>query len=711
MGLVAEIEFVSRPQALQAPQAPRSFRPDIQALRAIAVVSVVLYHLFPLRLTGGFVGVDIFFVISGFLITKHLVGEITRTGRISLTQFWARRIRRLLPAAFTVLAVSVALLVLCMPVVTWHNNMQEIGAAAAYVENWLLGIHAVDYLAAENSASLVQHYWWLSVEEQFYLVWPLLLLLAMAAARIAGRMSPRTAVRWTLGFVAVGSFAVSVVLTSARPPLAFFVTPTRAWEFAIGGLLSVAPSLSLGAREPALRAVTSWLGITLIAYSVYFIGSDSPFPGTIALLPVLGAALMLAGGTSSARWSPTPLTGLQPVQWLGNYSYSLYLWHWPLIIVSPWLLHGPTTWHSKLVILAASLVLAYLTKRYVEDPIRTGRRWLVRRWPSYTFAAAGMVVFLVVATISNGQIADRNDASAATALASVEKHLPCYGAPAILDAGRCPRPFARPDGLNTAFAAADTGSESCQQHKTVPTLKLCTFGQQVAPAKTVVLVGNSHALRLMPALDLYGREHGWKIVLASKTDCLGLISTPVGSQTSGDSCLAWSGELQKTLLTMPDLDGVIFASHANAQAFLAGSDASPGDLATADQRIVAAWTALRGRGVPVLVTEDVPGMRPDAGPECVARTAAAYDPCAKDRSSVPAHNLLDTLAQRHPELAKYLPLNQYFCDATTCHALVGGVVVYSDAHHLTGTYSRSMSEPLGAEVAAAMRVTRSTGGT
>ncbi len=251
MALVSAVQSGSQTDASQA---PREFRPEIQALRAIAVMSVVLYHLFPRRLTGGFVGVDIFFVISGFLITKHLVGEISRTGRISLTQFWARRIRRLLPAAFVVLAVSVALLVLCMPAVTWQNNMQEIGASAAYVENWLLGIHAVDYLAAHNSASLVQHYWSLSVEEQFYLVWPMLLLLALAVARLAGRGSPRTAVRWALGFVAVGSFAVSVVLTSANAPLAFFVTPTRAWEFAIGGILSVAPSLSLGSPR-VLRCV------------------------------------------------------------------------------------------------------------------------------------------------------------------------------------------------------------------------------------------------------------------------------------------------------------------------------------------------------------------------------------------------------------------------------------------------------------------------
>ncbi len=231
---------------------------------------------------------------------------------------------------------------------------------------------------------------------------------------------------------------------------------------------------------------------------------------------------------------------------------------------------------------------------------------------------------------------------------------------------------------------------------------MCTFGQRVAPTKTVVLVGNSHALRLMPALDLYGREHGWKVILASKTDCMGLISTPVGRQTPNDPCLVWSGRAAEDAACHADLDGVIFASHAQAQDYLAGSHASAVDVATADRRVVAAWTALRRRGIPVMVTEDVPGMRPDAGPECVARTTVVYDPCAKDRSAVVRPNLLDTLARRHPELVTYLPLSQYFCDATKCHALIGGVVVYSDSHHLTGTYSRSMSESLGAEIASAL---------
>lgn len=688
-----------------AAREPREFRPDIQALRAVAVASVVLYHLWPERLRGGFVGVDVFFVISGFLITQHLADEITRTGRIALTQFWARRIRRLLPASFAVLTVSLAVLLLLMPRVTWQVNLQEIGASAAYVENWILGRNAVDYLAAHNSASLVQHYWSLSVEEQFYLVWPLLLLLAVAATRLLRRTAPRTAVRWALVVVALGSFAVSIVLTRSDAALAFFVTPTRAWEFAVGGLVALAPPVALGSRGPAVRAAAGWAGLAVIAFSVVFITGATPFPGWIAAVPVAGAALVLAGGTQPVRWSTAPLATLPGVQWLGNYSYSVYLWHWPLIVAAPWVLHGPPSWVAKLVMLVASLGLAYLTKRFVEDPVRTGRRWRVRRWPSYAFAAAGMVVFLVITTIAYGNVQKENDAQAAAALAKIVDHAPCYGAEAIVDSETCARPFARPPGLDTAFAASDldAAADACQQHLTVPTLKFCTFGQKVDPTRTVVVVGNSHAVRLIPALDLYGREHGWKIILAGKTGCLGLITTPVGGQAADDSCVLWSAQLQKALFAMPQVDAVVFSSYVLAQLYLVGPDATPADVATGRQRIVATWAAYRKHGIPVVVTEDVPGMRPDAGPECIAKTTVDYDPCALPRSSVVKPNLLSTLARANPELVTYVPMSQYFCDATTCHSLIGGVVVYSDSHHMTTTFSRSLAQYLGPAVTAVLK--------
>jgi peptidoglycan/LPS O-acetylase OafA/YrhL len=257
----------------------RTFRPDIQALRAIAVSSVVLYHFWPDLVRGGFVGVDIFFVISGFLITQHLVGELRRTGRIVLTQFWARRIRRLLPAAFAVLGVCVLMVLFLMPSVVWEENLQEIRASAAYVENWLLGFHAVDYLAAGNTPSIVQHYWSLSVEEQFYLVWPLLLLLAVGALRRLRRGSQLAAITAALMVVGVVSLVISIVETASQPAFSFFATPTRAWEFAAGALISTVPMPSALLQNAHVRAAASWLGLAVIVASCLLInGASVAFP-------------------------------------------------------------------------------------------------------------------------------------------------------------------------------------------------------------------------------------------------------------------------------------------------------------------------------------------------------------------------------------------------------------------------------------------------
>jgi len=674
------------------------FRTDVQALRAVAVSAVVIYHLWPQRLPGGFVGVDVFFVISGFLITQHLMGEVERTGRIAVSAFWARRIRRLLPAAFTVLAASLLLLFLVMPRVTWQENLQQLGASAAYVENWLLGFQAVDYLASENSAGLAQHYWSLSAEEQFYVVWPLVLIAAIVIARKAKSVTPKAAVRGALIAVFAVSLIISVVMTSRSPEMAFFATPTRAWEFAAGGLLTVLP----GIRSERIRALSSWAGLTLIAFSVFFITGAQPFPGVIALVPVLGAVLIIAGGVSRLGWSPSKAAALRPVQWIGDYSYSIYLWHWPLIIAAPWVLHGAISWPSKLVILALTLALAVLTKKFVEDPLRSRPAVQRRRRTAYIFAATGTVALVLVSGLGFVGVQQSNDRAAASALSSLQNDV-CFGAGAMVASNSCSEPFARVTGLDTAFAASDLGADdSCQQTAQSSEVILCRFGQTEDPTATIVVVGNSHALRLVPALESYGASRGWQIVLAAKTDCTGASPNAVGSQATDDACVDWSAQLRTQILAMPQVSGVIFASHASAQDYLAGVGASSADVAAAKASVVQNWTAYRDAGIPVIVTEDVPGMRPASGPECIAMSGAAVDPCALPRSSVDVPNLLTELAQENPSLVDYVTLDQYLCDSTTCHSLIGGVIVYSDSHHLTGTFSRSMGPYLGADIDAAL---------
>jgi peptidoglycan/LPS O-acetylase OafA/YrhL len=711
-------------------------RTDIQALRALAVGAVVLYHLWPTTLSGGFVGVDVFFVISGFLITGQLTGELARTGRISLTRFWARRIRRLLPPAFAVLTASFTMLVLLMPRVTWQHNLEEIRAASAYFENWLLGVHAVDYLAAEDSASLVQHYWSLSVEEQFYLAWPLLLLLTAGVSRIRPRIPQRRFVCVALVVAAAASFVESLRLTAAEPPFAFFATPARAWEFAVGGLVALTAPARSGARAGVIRAGLRWSGAAVIGYSVFAISAKDPFPGSIALVPVAGAALVLAAGMPSPRSWSARLLDLRAIQWVGDNSYSIYLWHWPLIVAAPWVLHHPLTWTAKTAMLVASLLLAGATRRFVEDPVRTGRRWSARL-PAYGFAVVALVALVGATSISYVQV-QRSDAAAAARAAAQARtrsalvpraHLlgptggtgtksdgrgrsrarpqapvSCYGAAAMINADRCPRPYARPADLNTAFAATDGRTYECLQDTGASTPQFCTFGHTENPTRTIAVVGNSHARRLIPALDLYGRQHGWRIILAAKIDCMGLIPTPIGTLGSGDSCVWWSSAVQRNLLAMPGLDAVIFASHIDAKLYLTGPGATSSDVALARQRVLATWSTFVRRGIRVLVAEDVPGMRPDSDPECIAMSSKSYDPCAVRRAAVVRPNLLTTLAQDHPGLVRYLRLTKYFCDADSCHGLIGGVVVYFDSHHLTATYSRTLAPYLGADVNAAFAV-------
>jgi peptidoglycan/LPS O-acetylase OafA/YrhL len=682
-----------------------SFRSEIQALRAVAVAGVLLYHLWPALLPGGFVGVDVFFVISGFLITRQLADELDRTGRISLTRFWARRIRRILPAALTVLLASLALVVLVLPRLAWQNNLSDITAAAAYFENWQLAAHAVDYLAAENSPTLVQHYWSLSVEEQFYILWPVLPLLAVAVSRRVRGARVRGWLVLLLALASTASFAISLNWTAADSSTAFFATPARAWEFGVGGLVGVLLPRISSALDGRWRALLSWAGLALIGYSLFAITKDDAFPGAIALLPVAGAALFLAAELPS---SPAGLTDLPPIQWLGDNSYSIYLWHWPLLITAPAVLHGPVRLPGKLVILAAALLLAGLSKRFIEDPVRTGARWRSRPALSYAFAALGVTALVVLssavsvdvgrAEAASRVIAGRQAQEQAQALVSHPRDRSCFGAAAMDPANRCTRPYGRPRGLDLAFAAADGRGEPCLQNFDAASPALCIVGRKTAPTRTVAIIGNSHAWRLVPALALYGQQHGWKIVVATRINCLGLTTRAVSDHGASANCLSWTARVRQQLLSLPHLDAVIFPSYRYAEDFTSGRGASGSQLADVQQQVLAGWRTFTRHGTRVIVTSDMPGMRPEQDPQCIAESGMTYDPCAVSRASVLHPNLTTVLAERNPQLAGYLSLTRFFCDAGKCHALIGGVVVYFDSHHLTTTFSRSLASYLGADI-------------
>lgn len=674
------------------------FRPDIQALRALAVMAVLFYHLWPSWMPGGFIGVDVFFVISGYLITRHLMQEIDRSGTVALRAFWARRIRRLLPAGYLVLAASLFLVIVTMPPVMWLLNLEQIRASAVYVLNWLLGLQAVDYLGSENDATTVLHYWSLAVEEQFYLVWPLLLVagLLWRRRRLTGKRARRR-VALVLGAIFAISLVASILVTPKSPEASFFATPLRAWEFAAGGLLSLAlarvASLSTGARTA--MAWTGWIGLILACFAID--GHSVQFPGWVALIPVAGAVLCLTAGDPVTRWAPGPLLRARVVQWLGDTSYSIYLWHWPLIIAGPWIMGRDLDFLTKVGIVALTMLLAFLTRRHVEDPVRTGRWWRVKLRRSYLFAAASAAALVAATTVGMTWLNSSWNEMAQSGLAKIHSGEPCFAVKGLLD--HCAGAFDRPSNMEIAFAANDTEKDLnlCQQPRSAEEVSLCEFGDTVDPQHTIIVIGNSHALRLVPPLDLYGREHGWRVLLAAHTDCLG----PVVKVSSPEvaACQAWSRDLEDTLIARGDVEVAVFGSHAQADTYLKGINPSAEDTGVVEDGVLSTFKRYAGAGTQVMVMGDVPGTRPESAPLCVARSHASVDPCSRPRAEVEVSNTLVDIVLAHPASAHYVPMADLMCDAKTCHAVIGSTVVYSDSHHMTTTFSRSLAPYLGAEVA------------
>lgn len=439
----------------EAPVARSPFRRDIQALRALAVTLVVVQHFWPTRLHGGYVGVDIFFVISGFLITSHLSRDLEAEGRVRLGTFYARRVRRLLPAAFAVLVAGSVLVWAFLPFSAWERTAREVIASAFYVENWALAASAVDYSASQDDATIAQHYWSLSVEEQFYLIWPLLLWGCVALWRfletrrrggaptqdpLMARRSTTFGIAGALVLVIAVSYPVSVWWVENSSQAAYFVTPGRLWEFAVGAAVALLPRV-LGPRvstAPAQRVaqliltLAGWAGLVIasVTYS-----SSTPFPGQAALLPVLSTAAIIAAGCMG----PLPTTlekvyGLRPVQWMGDISYSVYLWHWPLVVVAPYLLGLENPELRNLGLYGVTLLVAHVSYRWIE-PLGQKVKPAAAPWKTLVAMAAGMALIAGM-----GGIQMRSATVKAEEAASLQSALSaggCTGPNALLRGDAC----------------------------------------------------------------------------------------------------------------------------------------------------------------------------------------------------------------------------------------------------------------------------------
>lgn len=658
-------------------------RDDIQALRALAVLLVLAYHLWPRRMPGGYVGVDSFFVISGYLITGHLAKEAATTG-ISLRTFWIRRARRLLPSSLLVLGVSALAALAWLPRHVWTQTFREISASVLYVQNWILARDAIDYLASDNAPSIVQHFWTLSMEEQFYIVLPLLLVGALAARLRVSRIP------LLLGALAVASFAYCVHLTARNQPVAYFVTTTRAWEFAVGGILATA-----GWRAPARwRGIAVWGGLAMIVAAGFAFDDRTAFPGWAALLPVVGTALVL--WASVERGLAARLAALPPVRLIGDVSYALYLWHWPLIQLAPHLLGEYRRWHAPALALA-SILLAWLTTRFLEEPIRarpirarTGRAVLVG-----SLAAAA----LVLATAEFGARQVRIDAAALAELASAASGSDplCFGAAAMTR--NCPPPerlvpdldLLKTDGVNRQACWSDNGESE---------FRLCSLGPETGFERRLLAVGDSHNNALLAAYEWMAKFANWRIDVAGKGGCY-LTTAPIRQYQVAfrEECASWLRQLRSHLASSEPYDAVI-VTHWEGFPILLEDGRS--QLEAEVDGLVEAWSAVTARGVPILAIKDVPRYPADSV-DCVRRhRLAAARECSTPRRLAVRASDSQTAAVGRVAGARLIDLDDLYCGSRSCSPVVGGVVVHRDGHHLTATFARTLAPFLLAEMRAVL---------
>ncbi len=560
---------------------------------------MVLYHVGIPFLPGGFVGVDVFFVISGFLITSLLLREAERTGHVSLRRFYARRAKRLLPASALVLLVTAALTAWLLQASDRRAFGIDIASAAGYVVNWRLAFRAVDYLAEGSGTSPVLHFWSLAIEEQFYLIWPLLILAALAISRRV-RWSPRRVTLAVLALVGIPSFVQSVVLTQHDASSAFFFTTSRMWELAVGAAVAIAAPRLTRLPRPAASAL-SGAGVIGIAAAAILLSEQTAWPGWIAAVPVAAAAAVIAGGIADSRGIAARVLGVKPLVWMGGLSYSLYLWHWPALIFATATL-GEMRIRTALLVAMASMIPAYLTLRFVENPVRFSRR--MSRGSALPLAVgaaltllgvvAGLVVALTSPQTSSGsqvvivEVPEGTSQSGAGAQAlgdspaSSSAGVPQDNYPTILPA--------------PAAAVGDLYPTGCQGDPKSTTLNPCPTGDLLSDV-VIAAVGDSKMLQYYPALDIAGRALGVRFVFMTKTSCPSTDALTVSRGAAYDTCMTFNKAVDAELKRNPP-SGVITAGIVYETAKTSPLSAQEG----LEQR----WARWEGEGIPVSVLLEYP---------------------------------------------------------------------------------------------------------
>ena len=650
-------------------KAQKRFRYEIEGLRTVAILLVVIYHIWLGRVSGG---IDVFFVLSGFLITTSLISRVEKDGVTSIFSFVFNLVKRLIPQAWVVIIVTIVASLYIMPQTQWTNIIAHFKASIFYFENWRLAYDAVDYLAQGNQVSPFQHFWSLSVQFQMYIMWAVIVVISYFTLTKLCKLSIRQSLLTMLLILFGLSLTYSITETYSNQAWAYFDTFTRLWEFCIGGLLALLLPYLIWPKW--LNTIVGWCGLIIICITGIILQVSTVFPGYMALVPIGGALLVLVSAENSTKFGVDKFLSVRPLTILGSLSYGIYLWHWPLLrfylqlfeTTEVSLLHG-------VGILIFTIGLSYITTNFVEKPIRSlsGNR---KRLKSVAVVTSFGLAFICVSLLIQNELEDTKIQVPTAEFLGATAPLNEVGAtenityiPSLLEVSTDVPSFYK--------------QKECLAIQSPKVLK-CSFGVTENPDYVVALVGGSHSGHWFPTLEILAEEMNFQLDLYKHDGCRFTVKDEAFSLS--DACLEWNENLIEQLkVDKPDL---VFTTST-----LNNREKIPDGYA-------AQWAKLEGITT-IFGVRDNPRMKEDV-PTCLERekdSANCDRPRAEALSSIVPWENTEGL----PSNVVYADLSDNFCDDKVCHSVIGNVIVYRDEHHITATYAKMLAPALKPHLQAA----------
>lgn len=660
----------------------RRFRPELEGIRAVAAFLVAVYHIWLGRVSGG---VDVFFVVSGYLITMSLLNRMFVRDAFSYREYLVGLARRLFPLAYTVIGVVIVVSIILLPLPLWPETIREALASIFYFENWQLSWKAVDYLAQNNEASPFQHFWALSLQGQFYITWPIVIGIVYVLTKRVSNLPPRKTLLALFIFLFSTSLIYSIIATETNQAVAYFNTFARVWEFSLGGILA----LLLPYFNPSklMSFIIGWVGLMMIVLTGIVLPVSTVFPGYAALFPLTGVILVIISAEQRTSFGAERLLSTKPFQFFGSISYGFYLWHWPLLIFYfNWTELEEVPFTHGLLLLIAAFLLSLLSKRWIEEPIQQlsvqkHRKQLTRKLILFTTSVllltGGWAGYVQVKKYDSNSLTYEDLVSGENDKFKKEVDYP--GARVLYEQVRAKRGLpAVPELLEIKEDLPIFYSDSnCYSHASEsPILKSCDYGELDDYDLTLALVGGSHSGHWFPALEPFMKKHKIKLTVLNKDQCR-YSATAVGDNVN-ESCIEWAN-LLRTHLSEAAYDIVFTTANVGKEGHI-------------PEGYLEAWKELEGKSE-IFAMRDNPRLPSDT-PVCLGRHEEDPKHCGNPREKVLSHHAPWETLETLPSNVTFVDFSDYFCVGDFCPPIIGNIITFRDAHHISTAYAETLATPL-----------------